>query len=50
MKIRIVKTASNAKAVQVISYQNNNRVIGYVPNLCCLIFFAGMYALFDCKA
>jgi len=23
---------------------------GYVLNLCCLIFFAGMYALFDCKA
>lgn len=27
MRIRIVKTASNAKAVQVISYQNNKRVI-----------------------
>jgi hypothetical protein len=23
---------------------------GYVLNLCCLIFFAGIYALFDCKA
>lgn len=27
MKIRIVKTASNAKAVQIVSYQNNKRVI-----------------------
>lgn len=27
MKIRIVKTASKAKAVQVIRYQNNKRII-----------------------
>jgi transposase len=27
MKIRVVKTASNAKAVQVVHYQNNKRVI-----------------------
>ncbi|MBK9257577.1 MAG: IS1634 family transposase [Saprospiraceae bacterium] len=27
MKIRIVKTASNAKAVQIVRYQNNRRII-----------------------
>lgn len=27
MKIRVVKTASNAKAVQIVHYQNNKRVI-----------------------
>ena len=27
MKIRVVKTASNAKAVQVVHYQNNKRII-----------------------
>lgn len=27
MKIRVVKTASGAKAVQVIRYQNNKRII-----------------------
>lgn len=27
MKIRVVKTASNAKAVQVVRYQNNKRII-----------------------
>ncbi len=27
MKIRVVKTASNAKAVQVVRYQNNKRVV-----------------------
>lgn len=27
MKIRVVKTASNAKAVQVVQYQNNKRKI-----------------------
>lgn len=27
MKIRVVKTASNAKAVQVVRYQNNRRVV-----------------------
>jgi len=27
MRIRIVKTTSNAKAVQVVCYQNNKRVI-----------------------
>lgn len=27
MRIRVVKTNSNAKAVQVVSYQNNKRVI-----------------------
>ena len=27
MKIRVVKTASKAKAVQVVRYQNNKRVI-----------------------
>ena len=26
MKIRVVKTASNAKAVQAVSYQNNKRM------------------------
>lgn len=27
MRIRVVKTSSNAKAVQVVNYQNNKRVI-----------------------
>ena len=27
MKIRVVKTASNAKAVQVVRYQENKRII-----------------------
>ena len=27
MKIRVVKTASKAKAVQVVRYQNNKRVV-----------------------
>jgi len=27
MKIRVVKTSSNARAVQVVHYQNNKRVI-----------------------
>jgi hypothetical protein len=27
MKIRVIKTASNASAVQVIRYQNNKRII-----------------------
>lgn len=27
MKIRIIKTASNAKAVQVVRYQNSKRIV-----------------------
>ena len=27
MKIRVVKTASKAKAVQVVRYQNNKRIV-----------------------
>jgi len=27
MKVRVVKTASNANAVQVVSYQNNTRIV-----------------------
>jgi hypothetical protein len=27
MKIRVVKTASQAKAVQVVQYQNNKRIV-----------------------
>ena len=27
MKIRVIETASNAKAVQVVNYHNNKRVI-----------------------
>lgn len=27
MKIRVIKTASNAKAVQIVRYQNNQRIV-----------------------
>jgi hypothetical protein len=55
MKIKVVKTASKAQAVQVVRYPNNKRVvltcaiINYFPSLICkrlIVKYLFLYYLF----